>query len=110
MPEELIVVDSGRDSLTRSIVEQCRAGFPIQYVYSEPSGVAGARNIAARIAKGDVIAFLDDDASVDPEWLAHLERVFLRDPRIGLAGGAILNMECGRSDRVWKFMKAVEKI
>jgi hypothetical protein len=110
LPEELIVVDSGRNPLTRSIVEQCRAGFPIQYVYSEPRGVAGARNVAARIAKGEVIAFLDDDASVDPDWLEHLERVFLRDPRIGLAGGAILNMECGRNDRVWMFMEAVEKI
>ena len=110
LPEELIVVDSGRDPLTRSIVEQCRAGFPIQYVNSEPRGVAGARNIAARVAKGEVIAFLDDDAFVDPNWLEHLERVFLRDPRIGLACGAILNMECGRNDRVWRFMEAVEKI
>jgi hypothetical protein len=110
LPEELIVVDSGRDPLTRSIVEQYRAGFPIQYVHSEPRGVAGARNMAARIAKGEVIAFLDDDASVDPEWLEQLERVFLRDPQIGLAGGAILNMACGRNDLVWRFMEAVEKI
>ena len=110
LPEELIVVDSGRDPLTRLIVEQFRAGFPIQYVYSEPQGVAGARNMAVRIAKGEVIAFLDDDASVDPEWLEQLEKVFLRDPRIGLVGGAILNMACGRNDRVWKFMEVVEKI
>jgi cellulose synthase/poly-beta-1,6-N-acetylglucosamine synthase-like glycosyltransferase len=66
--------------------------------------------MAARIAKGEVIAFLDDDASVDPEWLEQLERVFLRDPRIGLAGGAILNMACGRNDLVWRFMETVEKI
>ena len=110
LPEELIVVDNGRNPLTRSIVEESRAGFPVRYLLRELPGVAGARNMAARAAKGEVIAFLDDDASVDPEWLEHLERAFLRDPKIGLAGGAILNMECGRNDRIWKFMEAVEKI
>jgi len=66
--------------------------------------------MAVRLAQGEVIAFLDDDASVDPEWLRHIERVFLRDPRIGRVSGAVLNMKCGRHDRIWRFMEAVEKI
>ena len=109
-PDELIIVDDSRDLAKRSLMEGFRAGFPVRYLRSELSGVAGARNMAARAAKGDVIAFLDDDATVDPEWLEHIERVFLRDPQIGMAGGAILNMQCGRNDSIWKFMEAVEKI
>jgi hypothetical protein len=110
LPEELIIVDSGRDPLAPSTVEQYQSYFPIRYLCHEKSGVASARNIAVQAAKGEIITFVDDDVSVEPEWLQRIERVFLRDPQIGLAAGAILNMECSRNDTVWKFMEAVEKI
>lgn len=110
LPDELVVVDSGRDPLTRSVVEQHQAGFPIHYFRHYRHGVARARNSAAQAANGEIIAFVDDDATVEPGWLEHLEREFLRDPRIGLASGSIMNMECGRNDIIWKFMRAVEKI
>ncbi len=109
-PEELVVVDGGRDASARPVVGEFGCGFAVRYFRGESRGVAALRNVAVRAAAGDIIAFLDDDATVDPGWLDRLERAFLRDPEIGLAGGAILNMDCGRSDSVWRFMQAVEKI
>jgi hypothetical protein len=109
-PEELLVVDNGKDASARRVVDKFQAPFPIQYLNLDQVGVARGRNVAARVAQGEIIAFVDDDAAVTPHWLENLERVFLRDPHIGLAAGSILNMKCGRKDMVWKFMEAVEKI
>jgi hypothetical protein len=109
-PEELLIVDSGGESSTRKVFEKFQPLFPIHYLHIDQKGVAFARNVAARTAHGEIVAFVDDDASVTPDWLERLERVFLRDPRTGLAAGSVLNMKCGRKDLIWKFMEVVEEI
>jgi hypothetical protein len=109
-PDELVVADNSHDVSVRQMVNQLQAPFPIQYFKLDQVGVARGRNAAARAAQGEIIAFVDDDATVEPEWLEGLERVFLRDPQVGLAAGSILNMACGRKDLVWNFMETVEKI
>jgi len=38
----------------------------------EAQGLSGARNSGVRIATGDIVAFLDDDAMADPGWLEAL--------------------------------------
>jgi glycosyltransferase involved in cell wall biosynthesis len=53
---------------------------------AEDPGLSGARNTGARLAAGDVIAFLDDDAAAEPEWLAALERAYANQDVIGVGG------------------------
>ena len=47
---------------------------------------AEKRNLGIELATGDVIAFLDDDASPQPQWLAQACRHFSRD-KVGAVGG-----------------------
>jgi glycosyltransferase involved in cell wall biosynthesis len=56
---EIIVVDDGSKEDIKSIL----APFSprVSYVYQENAGPAAARNKGVSIAKGDLIAFLDDD-------------------------------------------------
>lgn len=62
----------------------------------EQRGLSGARNSGVRVARGDVIAFMDDDAWADPTWWSHLAGVYA-DPAVMAAGGAILpSWERGR--------------
>ena len=48
-------------------------------------GVAANRNLGARVARGDVLAFLDDDCTASPSWLAELVAAVVHDPGV-LAG------------------------
>ncbi len=50
-------------------------------------GLSGARNTALAQVKGEVIAFLDDDAYAGPGWLAALTAPF-GDPNVQAVGGA----------------------
>ncbi|HVW44794.1 MAG TPA: glycosyltransferase [Amycolatopsis sp.] len=50
-------------------------------------GLSGARNTAIELAKGDVLAFLDDDACPEPDWLEQLLAGY-HDPSVVAVGGA----------------------
>src|SRR4030066_2182312 len=55
-------------------------------IESGPVGPAQKRNIGARAASGDVLAFLDDDAYPQPNWLRSAANVFLEQPDLYALG------------------------
>lgn len=60
-------------------------------------GMSQARNLGAKIAKGSIIAFIDDDAVPSNEWVEEIVRTFEMDPSIiGVTGQALPLWE-GRS-------------
>lgn len=85
-PLETIVVvdhDAGLLERTRGELPQVRA---VPNVHAR--GLSGARNSGIEAASGDVLAFLDDDAVADRDWLAVLADA-LADPSVLGAGGAV---------------------
>jgi GT2 family glycosyltransferase len=81
--DEVIVVDASEDTQTAVIV----AGVPgVQYIHSASGAGAmtRSRNVALGVASGDVVAFLDDDAYVDAEYLRRLRDAY-QDPTVHLA-------------------------
>ena len=48
------------------------------------------RNNGAKRAKGEIIAFLDDDAVIDVNFLKEAEEFFDKHPEIDIVGGAQL--------------------
>lgn len=71
---ELVVVDNDQTPSAQGLVERLaeQAPFPVIYVHEPDPGVANARNAAMARARGDFIAFLDDDEEAPPGWLAAL--------------------------------------
>jgi glycosyltransferase involved in cell wall biosynthesis len=52
-------------------------------------GLAGARNSGIAAARGEIVAFIDDDARAEPQWLDELEGCIADATTVG-AGGALL--------------------
>jgi glycosyltransferase involved in cell wall biosynthesis len=55
----------------------------------QAKGLSGARNTGAARARGEIIAFLDDDAVADEDWLKYLVEPY-EDPQIAGVGGLTL--------------------
>ena len=60
--------------------------IPVRVISTGKVRPAEKRNMGIQAAVGDVVAFLDDDASPKPEWLSHACRHFSR-PKVGATGG-----------------------
>ncbi|MFY9487540.1 MAG: glycosyltransferase [Solirubrobacterales bacterium] len=90
---EIVVVDNlPREPGTREAVEAL--GSPrIAYVAEPLPGLSRARNRGFSVARGDLIAFTDDDVVVDAQWLAALARAFTHDKQVGMVTGLVPTAE-----------------
>ncbi len=79
---EVIVVDDGSTDATGVIARQ----YDCRLIQTENQGLANARNTGLAAATGEIIAYLDDDAYPDPDWLTYLAATFLRTPYAGVGG------------------------
>jgi cellulose synthase/poly-beta-1,6-N-acetylglucosamine synthase-like glycosyltransferase len=95
-PLEVLVVDNTQgEEATRQIALAGGA----RYVVEPTPGLSCARNRGARESAGEIVAFLDDDAVPERNWLAALLPEFL-DPLVGAVAGRILASKPGPvSDR-----------
>lgn len=85
-PRELIIVVDHNPRLLKRI----QKGIPdvIAIENREAQGLSGARNSGIAAASGSLIAFLDDDAVAEPDWLERLVRC-CEDPQVLGAGGTV---------------------
>ncbi len=82
---EIIVVD---DASMPPLAEALR-DLPIQLLRQERNiGQSAARNLAAAMANGGVLAFIDNDCVAEPDWLRSL-LPYLNDPRVAIVGGRV---------------------
>jgi GT2 family glycosyltransferase len=83
-PHEVILVVDHNPTLH----ERLEAALPDVRVVENtgPRGLSGAKNTGVALARGSVIAFLDDDAVAEPEWLQHLGSGYDRGEVMGVGG------------------------
>jgi len=79
---EVIVVDDGSTDATGVIARQ----YDCRLIQTGNRGLADARNTGLAAATGEIIAYLDDDAYPDPDWLKYLAATFLRTGYAGVGG------------------------
>ncbi|MBN2107879.1 MAG: glycosyltransferase family 2 protein [Deltaproteobacteria bacterium] len=75
----VVVVDNDEAQSARSTVEACKikSSIPIEYDCEPEQNIALARNRAVRNAKGNVLAFIDDDEFPDEGWLLNFYNALL---------------------------------
>jgi O-antigen biosynthesis protein len=79
---QVIVVDDGSTDDTAEIA----AGYDVQLIRTPNQGLSAARNTGLAAATGDIVAYIDDDAVPDPDWLRFLAIGF-RDSDHAAVGG-----------------------
>jgi O-antigen biosynthesis protein len=100
---DIVVVDSApTTTATRETVERCAGrAVSVRYVCEKVPGLARARNRGVAAATGDVVAFTDDDVSVDRRWLSELTGAFSAGADIACATGLSLPAELETPAQVW---------
>jgi glucosyl-dolichyl phosphate glucuronosyltransferase len=94
MPEsvdwEVLVVDNNSKDDTRDVVEGFRRRYPgrFRYMLESRQGKSHALNTGIRESQGSVLAFMDDDVTVEPTWLLNLTAALENRSWVG-AGGRI---------------------
>ena len=87
---EVLVADNNSSDRTREAVEEFRSRYPghIRYLFVAKQGKSNALNAGIAAANGDVLAFMDDDVTVDSMWLQNLTAP-LTDGKWAGSGGRI---------------------
>lgn len=88
---EVIVVDSASrgDGTQRSFESAVGSDRRFRLVREEKPGLSRARNRGLSEANHRLVAFTDDDVTVDPEWLTRIDAGFSRDPNAGCVTGLV---------------------
>lgn len=87
---EVVVVDNAPvTDETHDLVHR-KYGERVRYLREPVPGLAVAHNAGLAGARGEVVAFTDDDVVADPRWLTELTAPFAADPRLGCVTGLIL--------------------
>jgi cellulose synthase/poly-beta-1,6-N-acetylglucosamine synthase-like glycosyltransferase len=96
---EIICVDDGSNDQTFAIMKRLRraglihAAVRLELRGSKPSGI----NLAARLAKGDILVVIDCDCSFEPDAIQELLRPIVEQPSVAAVSGNILVRNWRRS-------------
>lgn len=87
---EVLVIDNNSNDGTYQVVEGYKRLSNLRLLREEKQGLSHARNRGIQEAKGDYIAYLDDDVLVPPEWLKILTNLILiNQPSLDGLGGPL---------------------
>jgi len=88
-PDEVVVVIDYNEELYRRAALELSGSQVLVLANRSTKGLSGARNTGVALSSGDIVAFLDDDAFAEPDWLEQLVDP-MADPMVVGVGGWVL--------------------
>ena len=79
---EVIVVNDGSNDATAAVLGE----YDYRVITTDNRGLGSARNTGMEAATGEIVAYIDDDASPDPHWLTYLAAAFLSTTHAAVGG------------------------
>lgn len=90
-PLEIIIVDQSDDDKTKDLCLSYNDKLPLSYIHSPQKSGTHSRNIGIQKSNGAIVAFLDDDTKLSPDYLKQIE-IFYREYPQAIGGmGKIIN-------------------
>ncbi len=86
---EVIVVDNNSTDGTQSVIMNSSHARGIRYVMESAAGLAHARNRGLNEARGEFIAYIDDDVILPNSWVEELFGIIRNNPGLSGAGGPL---------------------
>jgi GT2 family glycosyltransferase len=91
---ELILVDDGSTDGSDGLLKSFAGGDRVRFTRTTGArGVGAARNAGIRLAEGEYLAFLDNDAIPASDWLAHLVDLMDQNPQVGACASRVVFYE-----------------
>jgi len=111
---EVLIVDNNSTDGTRAVCQQFVEQNPERYRYisEKRQGKSFALNAGVENAKGQILAFTDDDVQVHPDWLTETLRVFETHACVGVGGKIVAVWNSDKphwltDEGPYKFMPAI---
>jgi len=96
---ELVLVSDGSEAVTKQFKRDFGDSEDVVITaLAENSGLLEARNHGATVASGDVVAFIDDDAIADPEWVSQLVESYEQQDAIAVGGKMVPEWVAGKPE------------
>ncbi|HXQ19027.1 MAG TPA: glycosyltransferase [Acidimicrobiales bacterium] len=95
---EVVVVNGPSRDGTEDLLDRYRGRITVGRCLER--NLSRSRNIGVRLAAGEIVAFIDDDAYPDPAWLDRLVEAY-DDPEVAAAGGPTYNYT-GTDVQAWR--------
>ncbi|MEM3622765.1 MAG: glycosyltransferase family 2 protein [Candidatus Bathyarchaeia archaeon] len=103
-PFEVIVVDDTPDDTIRALCETYKAAFEnvgSELIYIKNSRMRSltiSRNLGVKLARGELIMFLDSDVVLYPDYVEKICHVFMNYPALGVQGWIVPNKDKSKLD------------
>jgi GT2 family glycosyltransferase len=99
---DVVVVDNApaTGATARIVASDEFADMGITYVLEPIPGLANAHNRGVEVARGEILAFTDDDVEVDRSWVTRIVAAF-EDPKVGCVTGMIVPMALDTRGQWW---------
>jgi glycosyltransferase involved in cell wall biosynthesis len=113
LPEEIVVVDASETPEGREPVQKLIEGTGVRLVYVQDApSIPGQRNTGVRTASGDLIFYIDDDATLDPSYTEKILETFELKSGENVAGvrGQLANLSPPSRGVVTFLRRAIARI
>lgn len=89
IPIEIVVVDNSDEGDAYPVIDATRVvcPYPVIAVAAHPANISVARNAGVRAAKSEIVAFIDDDQTLEPGWLIAVTDGLAKHPHDVFFGG-----------------------
>ncbi|MEV6305254.1 glycosyltransferase [Actinoplanes sp. NPDC051861] len=97
----LVVDNAPATEATAEVVRSAARRAPVEYLREPRAGLSFARNAAVAAAPGEILAWIDDDETADPHWLAEVARALVDNPGADVVSGVIVPAELETRAQLW---------